>query len=257
MPTSDDGTARPNSCAYRCRYSPSPASRPKFEIDAGFDLLYIQRSIRAVSRSRRRGQIQGLVAKAEIVVLDPGGPIRRERIFKSGAGGPTGPRQACSRGVAESVIETVLVVRKGDAALGIDQQPVERGADASGYRRRPLGVGVDGVGERIVSAALEPSPVEIAFDAEHQRVDLPIGADLTAADKAGLVEGVIRAGKRVAPRGVGKAGAEIAADINSRPIVNRRRIGDRRHRRRSARRRQIRGLRRTNAKASRNANRNN
>src|SRR5215471_20088585 len=70
-----------------------------------------------------------------------------------------------------------------------------------------------------VSAALQPGPVEIAFDAEHQRVDLPIGADLTAADKAGLVEGVIRAGKRVAPRGVGKAGAEIAADINSRPIV--------------------------------------
>src|SRR5262249_56613002 len=104
--TSDDGTARPNSCGIDVATRRSPASRSKFEIDAGFDLLDIQRSIRAVSRSRRRGQIQGLVAKAEIVVLDPGGPIRRERIFKSGAGGPTGPRQACSRSVADAV-ETV------------------------------------------------------------------------------------------------------------------------------------------------------
>ena len=168
----------------------------------------------------------------------------------------TGPRQARSRSAAQSVIESVLVVRKGDAALGIDQQPIERRVDASGYRRRSLGVGVDDVGERIVSAAFEPGRVEIAFDAEHQRVDLLIGADLTTAYETGLVEGVIRAGKRVAPRGVGKAGAEIAADIDSRPIVNRRRIDDRRHRRRSARHQQIRRLRRTNARASRNADRN-
>ena len=91
---------------------------------------------------------------------------------------------------------------------------------------------------------------------EHQRVDLLIGADLTTAYETGLVEGVIRAGKRVALRGVGKAGAEIAADIDSRPIVNRRRIDDRRHRRPSARHQQIRRLRRTNARASRNADRN-
>ena len=83
-------------------------------------------------------------------------------------------------------------MRKGDAALGIDQQPIERRADASGYRRRSLGVGVDDVSERIVSAAFEPGPVEIAFDAEHQRVDLLIGADLTTAYETGLVEGVIR-----------------------------------------------------------------
>ena len=112
--------------------------------------------------------------------------------FKTGAGGPAGPRQARSRSAAQSVIESVLGVRKGDAALGIDQQPIERRADASGYRRRSLGVGVDDVSERIVSAAFEPGPVEIAFDAEHQRVDLPIGADLTTAYETGLVEGVIR-----------------------------------------------------------------
>jgi hypothetical protein len=115
-----------------------------------------------------------------------------------------------------------------------------------------LRVGIDGVGERVVTAAFEPGPVEIAFDAEHQRLDLPIGADLAAADEATLAERVVRAGKRVAPRGTGEAGAEIAADIDSRLVIDRWCIGDRGHRRRPARRRQIGGLRRTNANASGN-----
>ena len=118
-------------------------------------------------------------------------------------------------------------------------------------------VGIDGVGERIVTAALEIRPVEIALDAEHQHVDLPIGADLAAADEPGLVERIVRAGKRVAPRGIGEARAEIAADINPRLIVNRRRIDDRRHHGGRAGWRQIGGLRRSNAKASRNASRKN
>ena len=118
--------ARVVGCKNRLVYSllaigHSPLSRPKLEIDAGFDFLDVERRIRAVSRECRRGQIQGLVAEAEIVVFDFGGPIRRERIFKPGAGGPAGPRQARARGVAGRVIETVFIVRKGDAALAIDQ----------------------------------------------------------------------------------------------------------------------------------------
>src|ERR1700741_3635820 len=104
---------------------PSPPSRPKFEIDAGLDLLDVERSIRAVGRECRCRQIEGLIAEAEIVVFDLSGPIRRERIFKAGARGPAGPRQARARGVAGGVIETVVVVGKGDAALAIDQQPIE------------------------------------------------------------------------------------------------------------------------------------
>src|SRR5262249_47175053 len=90
------------------------------------------------------------------------------------------------------------------------------------------------------------------FDAEHQRLDLPIGADLAAADEAILAERVVRAGKRVAPGGTGEAGAEIAADIDSRPVIDRWCVGDRGHRCGPARRRQIGGLRRTNGNASGN-----
>src|ERR1700758_2277506 len=89
-------------------------SRSEFEIDAGFDFLDVERSICAVGRERRCRQIQGLIAEAEIVVLDLGGPIWRERIFKAGARGPAGPCQARARGVAGGVIEAVVVVRKSE-----------------------------------------------------------------------------------------------------------------------------------------------
>src|SRR4029077_14326209 len=95
-------------------FAPRP-SRPKFEVDAGFDFLDVERSIRAVSRECRRWQIQRLVAEAEIVVFDFGGPIRRKRIFKSGARGPAGPRQARARGVAGGVIEIVFLGAKDGA----------------------------------------------------------------------------------------------------------------------------------------------
>src|SRR5262249_36616190 len=136
---------------------------------------------------------------------------------------------------------------EGDAALAIDQQSIERGADPSGYGRCPLRVGIDGVAARIMAAALEPGPVEVPLDAEHQRIDLPIDADLPAADEAGLVESVVPTGEGIAPRRMRKTRAEIAADIEAGPMVDRWRIGDRRNWRRRAARRYIGGLRRTNA----------
>src|SRR5215472_7872234 len=106
-------------------YSPFvPSSRPKLEIDAGFDFLHFQRSVRRVTQSRRRRQIQGLVAETEIVVFDLGAPIWREGIFKAGARSPAGPRKARARGAAEDIVEAVVVVRERDAALAIDQEPI-------------------------------------------------------------------------------------------------------------------------------------
>ena len=100
--------------------------RAELEIDAGFDFLDVERSIGAVSRESRRRQIQGLVAEAEIVVFDLGRPIRRKRIFKADARGPAGARYARARGVAGDIVQAVVIVRKGDAALALDQQPIER-----------------------------------------------------------------------------------------------------------------------------------
>jgi hypothetical protein len=98
-----------------------------------------------------------------------------------------------------------------------------------------------------MAAGLEPGPVEVAFDAKDQRVDLPIGANLPAADEPALVERVVRSGERIGPRRIGKAGADIAAHVKARPIVDRRHIGNRRHRRRGARPWEIGRLSRTNA----------
>ena len=83
-------------------------------------------------------------------------------------------------------------------------------------------------------AALEPGPVEVPLDAEHQRIDLPIDADLPAADEAGLVESVVPTGEGIAPRRMRKTRAEIAADIEAGPTVDRWRIGGRRNWRRRA-----------------------
>jgi hypothetical protein len=78
-----------------------------------------------------------------------------------------------------------------------------------------LRIGIDRVAERVMTAGFEPGPVEIALNTEHERVDLPIGADLTAADETVLIESVVCAGDRIAPFRIGKAGAEIAADIEA------------------------------------------
>src|SRR6202040_423518 len=161
-------------------YSPltirySPASRPKLEIDAGFDFLNVQRRVGAVRGESGGRQIERLGAEAEIIVFALRAPIRRESIFKARAGGPAGPRRARAGGAAENVVQAVIVMRKGNAAFAVDQKAIESDAGASGHRRGPLRVGIDRVADRVVTAAFEPGPVEDALDAEHQRVDLPLG----------------------------------------------------------------------------------
>src|SRR5262249_36772602 len=88
-------------------------------------------------------------------------------------------------------IETRVDMGEGDAALAVDQQSIEGRADPAGHGRGPLRVGIDRIAERVVPAALEVRPIEVAFDSQHQRIYLPIDADLSAADEAGLVKSVV------------------------------------------------------------------
>ncbi len=92
-------------------------------------------------------KIDRLRSEAEIIVLDLGRPIRRKRIFKTGAGGPAGPRQARACRRAANRVQAIVIVRKGDAAFAVDQQAIEGGADAAGHRRSPLRVGVDRIAD--------------------------------------------------------------------------------------------------------------
>ena len=208
-------------------------------IDARLDFLHVERRIRCVCRQRRRGEIEGLRTEAEVIVFHLGRPIAVDRIFEAGAGGPAGPGQRVARAAAEHVVECAAIVGEGDTALAVHQQTIECRADPAGGGRSPFGLGVDRVAERVRAVAFEAGPVEIAFDAEHEGVVLDIVADLATADKTVVGEFVMRAAERIAPAGVGETAADIAADVKSGPVVDRRRISHRRYRRGHPRRRQI------------------
>src|SRR5665213_1482584 len=83
--------------------------------------------------------------------------------------------------------------------LAVDQETIERRADPARSSRCPFRFGVDGIAERVVAAAIEPGPVEITFDAEHEPVVLRVVADLAAADEAVLAEGVVASTEGIAP----------------------------------------------------------
>jgi tripartite-type tricarboxylate transporter receptor subunit TctC len=162
----------------------------ELEVYARLDFLDIEIGVRCVGRRRRGREIERLRSEAEIVVFDAHGPVVGERVFEAGADGPAGAHEGGACVVPEHVGEAAVVLREGNAALAVDEQTVEGGADAAGDGRRPVRRAVDGVADGIGTLALEsePGPAEIALDTEHQHVQLIIGADLAAAEEARAVE---------------------------------------------------------------------
>ena len=80
-----------------------------------------------------------------------------------------------------------------------------------------------------VPLPLMAGPAEIAFEAEHEPVELRCCTPIWAPPrKPPLLKVSFAAGERIAPRRIGEAAAEMAADIKAAPVVDRRRIGDRR-----------------------------
>src|SRR5262249_20761946 len=81
-------------------------------------------------------------------------------------------------------------------------------------------------------AAVDVAPVDVAFEAKHELVELPVVAD-GAADQAAVD---VTAGRpeRVAEARAAEAVAAVDADVEAGPIVDRRDIGRRRSRRRHA-----------------------
>ena len=105
---------------------------------------------------------------------------------------------------------------------------------------RPVTVDVHSVLVLIVSPSeslpLPLSPVQLKSPStpSDEPVVLRVVADLAAAEEAALAERVVPSGERIAPRGIGEAAADVAADVKAAPVVDRRRIGDRRHGRRAS-----------------------
>lgn len=104
--------------------------------------------------------------------------------------------------------------------------PIESRTDAAGNGRGPLRLGADGITEEIAAVPLYSSPIEIALDAEDEHVPLIVGADLAAAEKACTArESVASAGERIAPGGTAGTPANLSADIEAGPGIDRRRRG--------------------------------
>src|ERR1700726_1041298 len=105
------------------------ASRPEAEIQPGLDFLDVEIGIRCVSRLQWRREVQRLRAETEIVVFDLGRPVLAETVLEAGAGGPAGAHEGRDGGIRAEIGQAALVLGEGDAALAVDEQPIERGAD--------------------------------------------------------------------------------------------------------------------------------
>ena len=85
-----------------------------------------------------------------------------------------------------------LPAREGRAAGGVEQHPIKGHADAGAQRRGPVDLGriragerldEERVGDRLRDAGADARPARVAFEAEQERADLPVVADLAAADE--------------------------------------------------------------------------
>ena len=135
-------------------------------------------------------------------------------------------RKGAARAVAGQIGESAAVARESRPAFAVNQQAIESCADAAGNGRGPLRLGADGITEEIAAVPLYSSPIEIALDAEDEHVPLIVGADLAAAEKACTArESVASAGERIAPGGTAGTPANLSADIEAGPGIDRRRRG--------------------------------
>src|SRR5262249_51231327 len=106
----------------------------------------------------------------------------------------------------------------GRTALQVEERGIERVADPAGCGREPAlprPTRVDAV--RTNAFVLELAPSGIAFDSDHPLSDLMIKSNL-AAEHGGVAGFGERAGaeRQIA---IGKAGAELAADVKPAPII--------------------------------------
>jgi hypothetical protein len=205
--------------------------------------LYLVRllSDRHVFRKHARGAVaqrERARTEIQIIVFQPQRPVVPQRIVHAHARGPTIAGAAPSlieRGRDRSGLEVVRA-RERRAALQIEESGIERVADPTGHRPKPSLSGptaIDSV--RANGFALQVAPRRVAFDPDHPFSDLMIESDL-ASDHDG-VAGFRDRAIAERPMAIGKARADMTADIKPGPVVGRnRRQGLHRHRR-------IRGLR--------------
>src|SRR6185437_14792498 len=179
------------------RHSLDSLSAAKAEVQPSLDFLHIEAGVRADGPECRRGEIHRLRAEAQIIVFDLGRPVLVDGVFKAGAGRPAGVQQAVARRRAGEIGQRALIFGQRQTAFAVDQEPVERRTDPAGDGRGPLHIGIEPVTDRVSAFVLDIGPAEIALEPEHEPVELRIGADLSAAEEAPVVEIVVATAERI------------------------------------------------------------
>ena len=158
------------------------------------------------------------VAEVVVLVFGLGGPVRREHVF-----------EACAHGIAIAMIAVgreghrhaadayvkVVPILPGKTALGVKQRRTPGIAEAAGDRSKLIAVGGHENAaweQHAVVAVAEPGV--LGFDTDNPaRGELIIGAALHAAEEAAII-----AIKAVV---AGKSAAEVTADVEAGPVVDR------------------------------------
>ena len=179
----------------------------------------------AAERNEGRRADEAGVAEVVVLVFDLGRPVLREHVFEAGADGVAIVMAAVERVGLRHAAERhrLVVVGVGIAALHVEQSRTPSVADAAGDRTKAtLVVGIDRA-VREHDAVVVAEPAVLAFDTDDPvGSELVVGAALQAAEEAAAAVVVERAGEAVV---AAEFTADMAADIEAGPIVDRRDIG--------------------------------
>ncbi len=166
-------------------------------------------------------------AQSHIVVLKLCGHVVDERPLDTRAQRPARICLIVAEGnrLARIYIEQrqIIATNPGGAALCIKEQAVGGHAEPTGQRRKPPAVAAPLEGCAVKSYAITRiivigEPVEIALNADDQRVELIVGADLAAADERATIIGPqLKLLMLSLMLPWFQPGAEIAADIEGGP----------------------------------------
>jgi hypothetical protein len=216
----------PQSRIERCSVARNHRAAAEAEAVVNTDLEGVLVEAEVAERHQRPRADEVGAAEIVIHVLALGRPVRGEHVFEAGADSVAVAMVAIEdegdRDTGEG--QRVAVVGIGVTAFDVDQARTPGVAEAAGDRADPaLVAGVDeAAGEGRVEAAIA-EPAILAFQAEHPaRRELPVGANLQAAEDAGAVIAEHEAAEIVAAV---EGAADMAADIEAGPVIDRRRVG--------------------------------
>src|SRR5262245_32894776 len=198
------------------------ASEP--DVEASTEDVGIER--RVTGRHEAAIETAVEVAEIDIEVLGLHADVADHADLESDAEGPAGTAVAAAGQARPGRID----VASGEAAGDVGHEAVEGVAEAAARGDEPLVARLAAGGAQHVRRALDPRPVDVAFGAEHDLVDLPVVADGAADEAAGDVELVDAVPLRRAP-----TAAAVDAEIEAGPVVDRGVVGRRRRRRPVAR----------------------